>query len=102
MSYRLLIANEVLEFLDGLRQRERLLLRARFVQIADFPENFSDFQERDSTGRSLDVRGLDLLPLPRSAAVQKSVPVVDNSYLHFTHPFEQKPTHPLHCTHLIG
>jgi hypothetical protein len=55
MSYRLLIANEVLEFLDGLRQRERLLLRARFVQIADFPENFSDFQERDSTGRSLNV-----------------------------------------------
>lgn len=55
MSYRLLIANEVLEFLDGLRQKERLRLRARFVQIADFPENFSDFQERDASGRSLDV-----------------------------------------------
>jgi mRNA-degrading endonuclease RelE of RelBE toxin-antitoxin system len=55
MSYRLLIANEVLEFLDGLRHRERLLLRARFVQIADFPENFSDFQERDATGRALEV-----------------------------------------------
>ncbi len=36
-EYRLLIAQEVLDFLDGLPRRERLKLRNRFLQIADAP-----------------------------------------------------------------
>lgn len=55
MSHRLLVANQVLEFLDGLKPRERLHLRERFIKMADFPSHYSDFQEYDSVGRALDV-----------------------------------------------
>jgi hypothetical protein len=54
-EYRLLIAQEVLDFLDGLPRRERLKLRNRFLQIAVAPGHFAEFQERDSVDRPLDV-----------------------------------------------
>jgi hypothetical protein len=54
-DYRLLVAFEVIEFLERLPERDRRVLRDRFVRIIDSPSGFSDFKESDSTGRSLDV-----------------------------------------------
>jgi hypothetical protein len=54
-SYRLLIANDVLEYLDGVKPRDRVQLRGRFLQISEFPGHYSDFQEADITGRLLDI-----------------------------------------------
>ena len=52
---RLLIDIEVLEFLRTLRRREQEDLLKRFRQIAASPFQFSDFVERDSSGRRVDV-----------------------------------------------
>jgi hypothetical protein len=52
VSYRLLIDNDAIEFLDGLSRRERLLLlRNRFVAIRGQPRAHSDYTEPDDTGR---------------------------------------------------
>ncbi len=52
---RLLIDIEVLEFLRTLRRREQEDLLKRFREIAASPSRFSDFAERDSSGRRVDV-----------------------------------------------
>lgn len=55
MNYRLLIDYEVIEFLETLPRRERLLLRNRFVTISDQPRAHSDYTEPDETGRPVDI-----------------------------------------------
>ncbi len=55
---RLLIANEVLVYLESLKKRDRLSLRNRFVQIAMHPGDFAGFRERDVVDRILDVNVL--------------------------------------------
>ena len=52
---RLLIDIEVLEFLRTLRRREQEELLRRFRNTAAFPSNYSDFVERDATGRRVEV-----------------------------------------------
>ncbi len=52
---RLLIAIEVLDFLRTLRRREQEALLRRFRDIAEFPSNYRDFTEKDSTGRQVGV-----------------------------------------------
>ena len=55
MNYRLLIDYEVIEFLEGLPRRERLLLRNPFVAIRQDPRAHSDYSEPDSAGRPVDI-----------------------------------------------
>ncbi|MBI5775252.1 MAG: hypothetical protein HZA89_16135 [Verrucomicrobia bacterium] len=55
MKYRLLIDYEVIEFLETLPRRDRLLLRDRFVAIQDRPRLFSDYAEPDSVDRRVDI-----------------------------------------------
>ena len=55
MSYRLLIDYEVIEFLETLPRKDRLLLRNCFVAIQDYPRRFSDYTETESTGRRVDI-----------------------------------------------
>ena len=52
---RLLIDIEVLDFLRTLRRREQAALLKRFRAIAAFPSHYSDFAERDATGRRVEV-----------------------------------------------
>jgi hypothetical protein len=52
---RLLIDIEVLEFLRTLRRREQEDLLKCFRQIAASPLHFTDFSERDASGRRVDV-----------------------------------------------
>ena len=52
---RLLIDIEVLEFLRTLRRREQEDLLKCFREIAASPSQFSDFVERDTAGRRVDV-----------------------------------------------
>jgi len=52
---RLLIDIEVLEFLRTLRPKEQSSLLKHFREIAAFPSKFSDFIERDSAGRRVEV-----------------------------------------------
>lgn len=52
---RLLIDIEVLEFLRTHRPKEQAQFLKRFREIAAFPSKFSDFFERDSAGRRVDV-----------------------------------------------
>ena len=55
MNFRLLIDYEVIEFIEALPRKDRLLLRNRFVAIQDFPGRYSDYTESDSTGRRVDI-----------------------------------------------
>ena len=55
MNYRLLIDYEVIEFLETLSRRDRLLLRNRFVAIRSQPRLHSDYTEPDDLGRSVDI-----------------------------------------------
>ena len=52
---RLLIDIEILEFLRTLKRHEQEKLLRRFRDIAALPSGFSDFIERDSSGRRVDV-----------------------------------------------
>jgi hypothetical protein len=52
---RLLIDVEVFEFLRTLRKPQQEHLLKRFREIAASPSEFSDFVERDSAGRRVDV-----------------------------------------------
>jgi hypothetical protein len=52
---RLLIDIEVLEFLRTLRPKEQAHLLNHFREIAAFPSKFSNFVERDSAGRRVEV-----------------------------------------------
>lgn len=51
MSFRLLVDFEVVDYMASLPRRDRVMLRNRFLQIQDFPGNFSDYQESDVVGR---------------------------------------------------
>ena len=53
MKRYLLIASEVVEFLEQLPQRERTEIWNRLQQIARSPDRFEEYQERDATGREL-------------------------------------------------
>lgn len=55
MSYRLLLDIEVVEFIAALPRRDQLQLRRRLGEIQASPDRFSDFQEREPSGRTLDV-----------------------------------------------
>ena len=52
---RLLIDIEVLEFLRTLRSKEQAALLKHFREIGAFPSRCSDFIERDSAGRRVEV-----------------------------------------------
>ena len=51
----LLVAYDVLEFLERLPRTEQLIIRKRFLQIRDFPHNNSDYSEPDNSGRQLEI-----------------------------------------------
>jgi hypothetical protein len=55
MNFRLLIDYEVIEFLETLPRKDRLMLRNRFVAIQDFPGHYSDYVEYDSVGRRVEI-----------------------------------------------
>ena len=55
MKFRLLVDFEVVSYMSSLPRQDRLMLRGRFLQIQDFPGNFSDYQEKDAVGRSLEI-----------------------------------------------
>jgi len=46
MSYRLLLAIEVVEFITTLPRREQIQLRRRLGEMQTSPGRFSDLQER--------------------------------------------------------
>jgi hypothetical protein len=55
VNYRLLIDYDVIEFLETLPRRERMLLRNRLVAIQGQPREHSDYTEPDDTGRPIDI-----------------------------------------------
>lgn len=55
MSYRLLIDMEAVEFLASLKKSEQRLIHQRLAAIREYPAQWSDYTERDPTGRSLHV-----------------------------------------------
>ena len=55
MKYRLLVAIEVIEILEGLKPAKRTLIWNRLRQIAESPQRFSDYVAKDAGGRDVDV-----------------------------------------------
>ena len=55
MRYRLLVAIEVIDFLEMLTQARRNVVWNRFRQIAASPSNYSDYTAKDANGRDVDV-----------------------------------------------
>ncbi|HEX7469416.1 MAG TPA: hypothetical protein VF437_01580 [Verrucomicrobiae bacterium] len=55
MEYRLLVDIEVVEALDALPKKTRTRLINHFYKIRSFPENHSDYHERDSAGRRVEI-----------------------------------------------
>jgi hypothetical protein len=55
MEYQLLFARPAMVVLHGLPKRVRTRLMDGIDQIPRSPDRFSQFQERDSIGRTLDV-----------------------------------------------
>ena len=55
MKRRLLLAWQVIEFIEALPRGERQRMRRRLLEIAAAPSHFSDFNEDDPSGRSHDV-----------------------------------------------
>jgi hypothetical protein len=53
--FELLVAYDVFEFIERLSRVEQLAIRKRFVQIRDFPHNYSDYSEPDDVGRRLEI-----------------------------------------------
>ena len=54
-EYRLLIDYDALTFIEQLPRREAIAIRNRLVEISENPTYFSDCQEKDCTGRPLDI-----------------------------------------------
>jgi len=52
---RLLIDSTVLQFVGGLKKRDRDFLAAQFESIQMYPADYADYQTVDEVGRSLDV-----------------------------------------------
>ena len=59
MSFRLLIDIDALEFIDALPPRRRRRVLDHLREIQWYPGNFSDYRERDDTGRMTDVSIFD-------------------------------------------
>jgi len=55
MSYRLLVDVEVIEVLDALSKKSRTRLLDHFHKIRSLPNDFSDYHERDNTGRRVEI-----------------------------------------------
>ena len=55
MDYRLLIDYEALEFISALKKADQHALRQRLRAIRTDPVGFSDYLERDPSGRPLHV-----------------------------------------------
>jgi hypothetical protein len=55
MDYKLLVAYDVMLFLESLPRREQKRLRDRFVAITRWPSKFADYAEVSTTGPSLRV-----------------------------------------------
>lgn len=55
MKRRLLLAWQVIEFIETLPRAERQRIRCRLLEITAAPSQFSDFTEEDSAGRPHDV-----------------------------------------------
>jgi hypothetical protein len=55
IEYRLLLAHEVIVFLDSLKSADRKRLMKRFLEITSYPARYADYEERDAAGRRLDV-----------------------------------------------
>jgi hypothetical protein len=55
MKFRLLVDFAVIDYMASLPRRDQAMLRNRFLQIQDFPQNFSDYRENDAIGRPLDI-----------------------------------------------
>lgn len=55
MKHRLLVAYEVILFLESLGKVEQRRIRRQFLLIAETPDRFADFQEPDSVGRMVDI-----------------------------------------------
>lgn len=53
MKRRLLLDSDVVEYLQTVPVRERARLWNRLREIADTPDRFEDYQERDARGRDL-------------------------------------------------
>jgi mRNA-degrading endonuclease RelE of RelBE toxin-antitoxin system len=54
-EYRLLIAIEVVEFLERLPRRNRQVIRNAIKRIGEDPRRWSDAEDRDETGRRLEI-----------------------------------------------
>jgi len=54
IEYRLQIAHEVIDF-DSLKAADRKRLMKRILEITSYPARYADYEERDATGRKLDV-----------------------------------------------
>ena len=55
MQYRLLVDVETIEALDALPKKSRIRLMDQFRRIRSSPGKFSDYHERDSTGRRVEI-----------------------------------------------
>jgi len=55
MTCRLLVDVETIEALDALPKKTRVRLMDHFRRIRSSPENFSDYHERDGTGRRVEI-----------------------------------------------
>lgn len=55
MKWRLLLDIEAVDYLSSLAATDERALRNRLRQIQAFPDNCSDFEENDASGRLLDV-----------------------------------------------
>ncbi len=53
MKRRLLLDSEVVTFLEGLTPARRDAIWRRLGEIAEMPDRFEDFHERDARGREL-------------------------------------------------
>ena len=61
--YALLVNHVVYEFVERLPRRDMLAVRRRFIQIRDFPGNYSDYNEVDESGVTLEVHVLGKLAI---------------------------------------
>ena len=55
MSYRLLVDVEIVEILAALPKKTRMRLLDHFHKLRSSPNDFSDYHERDNTGRRAEI-----------------------------------------------
>ena len=54
-SFELLIALDVVEFVERLPKVDRMMIRNRFLEIRENPGRHSDYGEPDAVGRIVDI-----------------------------------------------